>query len=50
LRPVKIVLSPEAEEAYTKLNIAAAESKVERSILNAINKKKDLIFGECCIL
>ncbi len=42
MKAVKVVLSPEAEEAYNKLN-AAANSKIERSILNAINKKKELI-------
>jgi hypothetical protein len=42
-KQVKLVLSPEAEEAYTKLNEAAADSKIERSILHAIDKKKELI-------
>ena len=40
---VKIVLSPEAEEAYKELNTLAVDSKIERSILNSIEKKKDLI-------
>lgn len=40
---VRIVLSPEAEEAYKQLNAVAADSKIERSILNAIDKKKELI-------
>ena len=39
---VRIILSPEAEEAYNQLN-AAADSKTERSIINAIEKKKELI-------
>ena len=43
MKPVNVVLSPEAEEAYKKLNEVAASSKIERSILNAINKKKELI-------
>ncbi len=40
---VKVILSPEAEEAYKRLNEVAADSKIERSILNAIDKKKELI-------
>ena len=43
MKPVRVILSPEAEEAYMQLNKAASDSKIERSILNAINKKKDLI-------
>lgn len=43
MKIVRITFSPEAEEVYNKLNEAAAESKIERSILNSINKKKDLI-------
>ncbi len=43
MKPVKIILSPEAEEAYNKLNEVAADSKIERSILNAIDKKRELI-------
>lgn len=39
---VRIVLSPEAEEAYKLLN-EAADSKIEKSILNSIEKKKELI-------
>jgi len=42
LKPVRVIFSPEAEEAYNKLN-EAADSKIERSILNAIDKKKELI-------
>src|SRR3989344_5667822 len=34
------VLSPEAEEVYKYLNERASKSKIERSILNAIEKKK----------
>jgi hypothetical protein len=40
---VRVILSPEAEEVYSYLNKEAATSKVEKSILNAIEKKKDLI-------
>ena len=43
MKQVSVVLSPEAEEAYKQLNELAAESKIERSILNSIEKKKDLI-------
>ncbi|OIO26591.1 hypothetical protein COX85_00695 [Candidatus Micrarchaeota archaeon CG_4_10_14_0_2_um_filter_55_9] len=43
MKQVKVVLSPEAEEVYKYLNEKAATSKIERSILNAVNKKKELI-------
>jgi hypothetical protein len=43
MKPVRVILSPEAEEVYRHLNEEAARSKVERSILTAIDKKKDLI-------
>ena len=43
MKLVKVVLSPEAEEAYKQLNGLAANSKLERSILNAIKKKVELI-------
>jgi len=39
-KKVEIVLSPEAEEVYKYLNEQASKSKIERSILNAIEKKK----------
>lgn len=42
-KPVRVVLSPEAEEVYDYLNKEAPNSKVERSIFNAIDKKKNLI-------
>ena len=38
-KTVRVVLSPEAEEVYRHLNAKALNSKLERSILNAINKK-----------
>lgn len=41
MKIVRVVLSPEAEEAYKKLN--NLKSKREKSILNTINKKKELI-------
>ncbi len=40
---VRVILSPEAEEVYRYLNQRAADSKLERSILNAVNKKVELI-------
>ncbi len=43
MKIVRVILSPEAEEAYKQLNEIAAGSKIERSILNAIDKKRDLI-------
>jgi hypothetical protein len=43
MKPVRVILSPEAEEVYRHLNAEAANSKIERSILTAIDKKKDLI-------
>ena len=43
MKSVKVVLSPEAEEAYKQLNGLAANSKLERSILNSIKKKVELI-------
>ena len=43
MKEVRIILSPEAEEVYKKLNSEAETSKQSRMILNAINHKKDLI-------
>ena len=43
MKPVKIILSPEAEEVYKYLNQEASHSKIEQSILNSVNKKKELI-------
>ena len=40
---MKVILSSEAEEVYKYLNQQSPTSKIERSILNAINKKVDLI-------
>jgi len=42
MKQVRIKLSPEAEQVYKYLN-ANVNSKVERSILNAIHKKAELI-------
>jgi len=43
MKKVRVVLSPEAEEVYIHLNKEAPTSKTERIILNAINKKVELI-------
>lgn len=51
MKVVRVILSREAEEVYRYLNEQAKTSKTERSILNAINNKVELIkenfhFGE----
>ena len=51
MKTVKVILSPEAEEVYKYLNAEAINSKIERTILNALNHKIELIkanphFGE----
>ena len=43
MKITKVILSPEAEEVYKNLNKQAAKSKVEKTILNALNKKIELI-------
>jgi len=43
MKAVKVILSPEAEETYNYLNREAPNSKIERGILNAVNKKTELI-------
>ena len=43
MKKVRVIFSPEAEEVYKHLNEVAPNSKVDRSILNAINKKVELI-------
>ena len=43
MKAVRVILSPEAEEVYKYLNEQAPKSKAERSILNAVNKKSELI-------
>jgi hypothetical protein len=43
MKVVRIILSPEAEEVYKKLNSEAETNKQSRMILNAINNKKELI-------
>ncbi len=43
MKIVRVVLSPQAEQVYRYLNEQAACSKIEHSILNAVNKKVELI-------
>ena len=43
MKKVRVIFSPEAEEVYKHLNEVAPNSKVDRSILNSINKKVELI-------
>ncbi|MEK6828193.1 MAG: hypothetical protein AABX78_02480, partial [Nanoarchaeota archaeon] len=43
MKKVRVIFSPEAEEVYKHLNEVAPNSKIDRSILNAINKKVELI-------
>ncbi len=43
MKRVRVIFSPEAEEVYKHLNDTAKNSKIDSSILNAINKKVELI-------
>jgi len=43
MKRVRVKLSPEAEEVYKYLKSEAPKSKIERSILNSVNKKAELI-------
>jgi len=43
MKIVKVIFSSEAEEVYNDLNAKARESKVDNMILNALNKKIELI-------
>ncbi len=38
-KTIRVILSPEAEEVYNYLNEKAPASKLERSLLNSVNKK-----------
>lgn len=40
MKEVRIILSPEAEEVYKRLNSEAEANKQSRIILNSINQKK----------
>lgn len=43
MKEIRIILSPEAEEVYKKLNAEAEVNKQSRMILKSINQKKELI-------
>lgn len=43
MKIIRVKFSSEAEEIYNYLNEQAPNSKIERTILNAVNKKVDLI-------
>jgi hypothetical protein len=43
MKRVKIILSPEARDVFEYLNKNSINSKIEKSILNAIKQKSDLI-------
>lgn len=47
MKKIRIVLSPEAEEIYNYLNKQSQTSKIEKAILRAFNKKKELIKANC---
>jgi hypothetical protein len=42
-RSVHVILSPEADVAYEYLKAEAQKNKIARSILNSIEKKKEII-------
>jgi len=43
MKKVRVILSDDAEEVFHYLNEQAPESKIERSILNSIKKKVEII-------
>ena len=43
MKKVRVIFSPEAKEVYKHLNKVSPNSKIDRTILNAINKKVELI-------
>ena len=43
MKKVRLIFSPEAEQVYFYLNKKAPNSKTENMILNAVNKKVELI-------
>lgn len=43
MKTVRVILSKDAEATYNYLNEQAPSSKIERTILNAVKKKVDLI-------
>ncbi len=47
MKKIKVILSPDAEEVYKYLNQQSKVSKIEKSILNAVTKKVELIKSNC---
>ncbi|MBL7169978.1 MAG: hypothetical protein ISS48_03090 [Candidatus Aenigmarchaeota archaeon] len=43
MKTIEVIFSPEAEEVYNYLNEKAPTSKNEKTILNSLNKKIELI-------
>ena len=43
MKQVRVILSPEAREVFEYLNREANNSKIERTMLNAIRQKSELI-------
>jgi hypothetical protein len=43
MKPVRVILSPEAEEVYYYLSKESKKSKIAKGILKAIKKKSELI-------
>ena len=43
MKTVRVIFSREAEEVYKFLNEQASESKIEKTILNSLNKKIEII-------
>lgn len=43
MKEIRVILSPEAEEVYKKLNEEAENNKQSRMILKAVNQKIELI-------
>jgi len=43
MKKIRVIFSQDAEEVYNHLNEEALKSKTDRTILNAINKKVELI-------
>ncbi|MDD5148343.1 MAG: hypothetical protein PHH08_02665 [Candidatus ainarchaeum sp.] len=43
MKLVRVKLSPEAEEVYTYLNKESGHSKIEKTILTAVDRKVELI-------
>jgi len=43
MKKIRVILSPDAKEVYNHLKEEAPRSKTERTILNSINKKVEVI-------